>query len=65
MVQNQAGLFTGSLVIFIDLASDVVRVSNLLQTTQGARETAGQRAAAFQPNGLFLKLSTSLRKLVF
>lgn len=36
MVQSQAGPFMGNVIIFIDLALDVVRFSNLLGTTQAA-----------------------------
>ena len=41
---------TGSVVTFIDLTIDVVQVSSLLRTTQGAGETAGKGASAFQPS---------------
>lgn len=41
---------TGSVVTFIDLTIDVLEVSSLLRTTQGAGETAGGGASAFQPN---------------
>lgn len=43
MVQSQAGRFTGNVIIFIDLAPDVVRFSNLPETTQGVE--LGQQLA--------------------
>lgn len=65
MVQNQAGLFMGNVVIFIDLAIDVVRVSNLTQDHTGCWRNSWQKSLCLPakwsfPKIIYLPQETSL-----
>lgn len=65
MVQNQAGFFTGNVVIFIDLAIDVVRFSNLTQDHTGSWRNSWQESLYLSakwsfPKTIYLPQETSL-----
>lgn len=55
MVQNQAGVFTGSVVVFIDLAIDVVRFSNLTQDHTGSWRNSWQKSLCLPAKWSFPK----------